>query len=293
MQHTNQEYVLQNGTLTVTVSSHGAELTSIKRDGIEYLWQGDARYWEEHAPIMFPICGRLWEGKYTYAGKTYEMGLHGFARQSDFSVRSLEANRICLVLTANEETRAQYPFDFALLVEYRLENETLHATYTVRNNGEDAMYAAIGAHPGFCVPIGGEGAFSDWYLEFDRPASPDAMQLAGSFATGKKYGMMLEDGIRLPLTRALFDDEGVFFNRADTCVTLKSARSLHAVRMQYDAPYFGLWQPAKTEPPFLCMEPWSGFAGYEGEIAALETKPDMHRLIPHTQKAFSYSITVS
>jgi len=102
--------------------------------------------------------------------------------------------------------------------------------------------------------------------------------------------MTLEDGKRLPLSRALFDREGIFFNRADTAVTLASARSSHAIRMQYDAPYFGLWQPAKTEPPFLCMEPWSGFAGYEGEIAAIETKPDLFHIQPHCEQRFCYSI---
>jgi len=290
MQQKYEQYVLQNESLTAIFSAKGAELISLCRDGVEYIWQGDPQYWEEHAPIMFPICGRLWEGKYTYNGKLYEMGLHGFARQSLFEVCHTDRASICFSLTPNEEIRAQYPFDFALLVEYRLENDTLRACYTIQNKGECVMYAAIGAHPGFCIPISGEGDFSDWYLEFDSAASPDVMQLSGSFATGKKYGMTLEDGKRLPLSRALFDREGIFFNRADTAVTLASARSSHAIRMQYDAPYFGLWQPAKTEPPFLCMEPWSGFAGYEGEIAAIETKPDLFHIQPHCEQRFCYSI---
>lgn len=290
MEQNTQQYVLQNESLTVTVAAKGAELISVKRDGIEYIWQGDPRYWEEHAPIMFPICGRLWEGKYTYGGKTYEMGLHGFARQSVFSVKHATRDRISLYLIPNEEIRAQYPFEFALLVEYWIRGDRLFAEYTVRNNGERVMYAAIGAHPGFAVPIAGEGDFSDWYLEFENEISPDVMQLSGSFTTGKKYGMTPEGGRRLPLTRALFDHEGVFFNRADTGVTLRSDRSSHSVSLHHNAPYFGLWQPAKTEPPFLCLEPWSGFAGYEGEIAQLETKPDMYHIQPHSEEAFSYSI---
>jgi galactose mutarotase-like enzyme len=291
MERTYEIYTLQNESLSASFCAKGAELISLKRDGIEYIWQGDPKYWDEHAPIMFPICGRLWEGKYTYDGRTYEMGLHGFARQSVFDVCRIDRDAICFSLTPNEEIRAQYPFEFALLVEYRLEGSRLHARYTVENRGTRVMYAAIGAHPGFCVPINGEGDFSDWYLEFDRVASPDVMQLSGSFATGRKYGTdLLENGKRLPLTRALFDMEGVFFNRADNAVTLASPVSSHAIRMQYDAPYFGLWQPAKTEPPFLCMEPWSGFAGYEGEVAQIETKPDMYHVEPDTAQSFSYSI---
>ena len=61
-------YFIENDYLFVKVSSRGAELTSIKNkdNGVEYLWQGDEKYWAGQAPVMFPICGRLYEGKYTY-----------------------------------------------------------------------------------------------------------------------------------------------------------------------------------------------------------------------------------
>lgn len=284
------QYELQNDHLSAVFSAKGAELVSVVRDGIEYIWQGDPRYWEEHSPILFPICGRLWEGKYTYKGEPYAMGLHGFARHSTFSVEEKSDAHIVFLLTPTDSIRAQYPFDFALRVEYRLEEETLTVAYRLENRGDCVMYAAMGAHPGFHVPIGGEGCFSDWYLEFDRPCSPDALLLSGAYATGKKRGMTIEDGRRIPLTRALFDDEGVFMQHTANCVSIQSDRSEHAVTMRFDAPYFGIWQPAKTEPPFLCLEPWSGFAGYEGEIAAIETKPDMHRIQPQGVACFTYSL---
>ena len=64
-------YTLKNQELTVTLTDLGAELLSIKCAGdCEYLWQGDPAYWTGHAPLMFPICGRLINGNYTYEGKT-------------------------------------------------------------------------------------------------------------------------------------------------------------------------------------------------------------------------------
>ena len=36
---------LSNSILTVQIAEHGAELQSIKKDGKEYLWQGDAKFW--------------------------------------------------------------------------------------------------------------------------------------------------------------------------------------------------------------------------------------------------------
>ena len=53
---------LQNDVLlAVEINELGAQLHSIKRrdNGLEYLWQGDARSWGRQAPILFPFVGRV------------------------------------------------------------------------------------------------------------------------------------------------------------------------------------------------------------------------------------------
>ena len=75
---------ISNSVLTVGISEHGAELQSIRKNGKEYLWQGDARFWGRRSPLLFPIVGRMWEDTYRYAGNSYRMGQHGFARDTDF-----------------------------------------------------------------------------------------------------------------------------------------------------------------------------------------------------------------
>ena len=81
-------YILENEVLKVKISSMGAELQSIRRleDDTEYLWQGDARYWPGRATNLFPMCGRMVEGKYTFEGKTYEIPIHGFAKLQEWTV---------------------------------------------------------------------------------------------------------------------------------------------------------------------------------------------------------------
>ena len=64
---------LSNSILTVQIAEHGAELQSIKKDGKEYLWQGDAKFWGRRSPVLFPIVGRVWNNKYRHAGNTYEI----------------------------------------------------------------------------------------------------------------------------------------------------------------------------------------------------------------------------
>ncbi|MBQ8344980.1 MAG: aldose 1-epimerase family protein, partial [Clostridia bacterium] len=139
---------LQNECLTVRISALGAELRSIvgRSDGWEYLWQADPQVWGQSAPWLFPICGRLYGGQYTYRGKTYEMGCHGFASQFVYEVDRLSDTEAVLTLRDNEETRVSYPFSFLFSVHYRLEGRRLIATATATNTGEGVMPATFGAH---------------------------------------------------------------------------------------------------------------------------------------------------
>lgn len=69
---------IANDFLTIDISRHGAELTSIKDNltGRERLWQADPEVWPRHAPVLFPIVGALADDQYHYAGKTYHMTQH-------------------------------------------------------------------------------------------------------------------------------------------------------------------------------------------------------------------------
>ena len=65
-------HTLKNDILTIEVSAFGAELQSIRKGDIEYLWQGDPAYWGRRSPVLFPIVGSVWEKKYRVDGKEYE-----------------------------------------------------------------------------------------------------------------------------------------------------------------------------------------------------------------------------
>lgn len=62
---------ISNSRLSVSVSDYGAELQSVKLDGVERLWQGDPVVWDGRAPVLFPFVGRIKNGEYTYNGVTY------------------------------------------------------------------------------------------------------------------------------------------------------------------------------------------------------------------------------
>ncbi len=285
-------YTIKNESLTVEVNSVGAELYSAKKNGVEYVWQGDEKYWKERAPMLFPICGRFYEGKYTCEGKTYEMGGHGFVRGRDLRAEQISDTEVRFLLDADDEIRAIYPFEFSLAIVYRLEGDTLHTIYEIANTGKVLLPVTAGGHPGFNVPLNNEGTFEDYYLEFDEECWPDEMLLNGVYFSGRKRAICLEDDKIFRLKHSLFDEEAVFMSRAAKAVTLKSDKTERFVRMEYpDMSYVGFWQAAKVEAPFICIEPWCGFAGDDGYVVDINQRSDMFRVRPGCTKSVRYSIT--
>jgi len=287
-------YTLTNELLTVTVSDYGAEVVSITRrdDGCEYIWQGDDRFWTEHAPWLFPICSNLYQKKYTYEGKTYEMGLHGFARFSVFEAKQTSDTSVTFTLTDSEATRTVYPFAFSFNVTYTLKDNHLCETLTVTNCGDGMLPFSLGAHPGFAIPFGDKGAFEDYYLCFPKACYPDEIVLGDTLLnTGRKRAYPLDGARKLHLERRMFAIDGVFLDNVPHEVTLMSDTSERRVTLQYpDMPYLGMWSSSDPDCHLICVEPWYGLPSYENAVDDFATKNDMLRLLPHDAKTFDITL---
>ena len=157
---------IKNEYLTAEINENGAELSSLKsnKSGTEYRWQGDAKYWTGRSPVLFPICGRLFEGKYTYGGKTYEMANHGIVRHADFSSEKLSDVSVELTYLSSEESKKIYPFDFEFKVKFTLNENAIEVTYSVKNTGVKDLPFSFGAHPAFNVPFNKDEKLEDYYL---------------------------------------------------------------------------------------------------------------------------------
>ncbi len=288
-------YTIENDAIRVQISSVGAELQSIvgKKDNIEYLWQGEAQYWTGRAYNLFPICGRLTEGKYTYKGNTYEMNLHGFARKSEFSVKEQTADSIVFELKDNEQIFSQYPFHFDLLLRYTLEDSCIATTFEVKNEGDETMIFSVGGHPGFNLPMGEDIAFEDYYLEFDCEKPAKAIVMSPTcYTTRETEDFALENETILRLRHDLFDNDAIVLKDMCRAVTLKSNTGSKSVRMEFpQMSYLGLWHAPKTQAPYLCIEPWSSVPAYDNEIDDLETKRDMLTL--EKGKTYTNCFTIS
>ena len=80
------QFELKCGATKGIVETRGGELVSFNKEGKEYIWNGDPAYWTGRNPNLFPVVGNLKNGKILIGEKEYEMGRHGFARNSEFAV---------------------------------------------------------------------------------------------------------------------------------------------------------------------------------------------------------------
>ena len=176
---------LKNTALTLNISLHGAELTSIRDSfGREFLWQADPAFWKRHSPVLFPIVGSLWDKHFRVNGREYEMGQHGFARDMDFRLVSEREDEMWFELKSSPETLAKYPYKFTLRIGYRLEANKIHVMWEVSGDDSQTMWFQIGAHPAFYLPRFVYGGSAACASDSSRHSDPEsgALNLAASSA---------------------------------------------------------------------------------------------------------------
>ena len=290
-------YTLENEYLCAEFAEKGAELISLrgKATGTEYVWVADPKYWAEHAPIMFPICGRLFEGKYTYKGKTYEMKLHGFVRYEQFKMVEKTENSITFEYVSNDMTRAQYPFEFIFRMTYTLFGNKLENRFTVVNSGKEMLPFSYGGHTGFNVPFAKDEKFEDYYIEFAEPAKVTKWEFSPRYlCTGNEIPVPLENDRALSLHHDLFDNDATFFCHMPKKVSLRSRKNSRFVTVEFpEMLHLGLWHMPRTDAPYVCLEPWHGIPATDGVTDDFADKPEMIRLAAGDTYTSAFNIIIN
>ena len=278
---------ISNSEITVSIAERGAEIQSINRDGVEYMWSRNPEFWSSCAPIMFPICGGLKKGKYELDGETYEMPKHGFVKAMDFEVESATETSATFVVHDNEQTRKTYPFAFAFRVIYELDGASLKVTYDAENLDNKTMYCSFGGHEAYACPEGIEA----YELIFSENETLDAYALNGDLLTDYTK-RMVSNSNRLALDDKHFVlDALVFRDVKSNSVTLQSKVSSRRVTVTFDGfDYLVLWH--KHTSPYLCIEPWCGVQDVAGTSFDLKAKEGIHAISPTCHFARTHVITV-
>lgn len=261
----------------------GAELTSVKLDGKEMLHQGEI--WNRHAPILFPIVGKLKNDETKINGKIYHMKQHGFARDMEF--RELEKNdvRHKYVLESNIETLEKFPFKFSLYVTHIVEEDTLETEYKVVNKDERQMIFGLGGHPAFICDY----SSGKYKIEFEnKEDNIKFMSLSDGLILEKETPNILKDNC-IKLNKDSFINDAIIMKNIKSNKVYLKENEKKVLEFDFTGfPYLGLW--AKIGAPFVCIEPWMNTADKVNTDGKLESKENILKLMPNEDFKCSYKV---
>ena len=290
---------ISRGGMTAQIDTMGAQLMSLTRNGAEYLWQRDERWWGKTAPVLFPMVGSLRDDCAETAQGPAHMGRHGVARTVEHEVASVseDGSAVTFELVSTPETRAAFPFDFKLNMTYAITGEvTLAQTFTVTNTGSVDLPFSVGGHPAFNVPVpGAEGeGFDDYELAFTEPWTCVAPKIAeGGLLTFDKTTLAVDASDTMPLTHRTFDDDAVMLSHVPgNTLTLRGRVSGHGIKVDFPGfDFIGIWSAA-GDAPFVALEPWTGHATLTSEDDVFEHKNNITVLAPGQVDERTFTITL-
>ena len=287
-------YEIKNEHIKVKIKSFGAELNSLQKidEDLEYIWQGDSKYWNRHSPILFPIVGRLKNDSYTYQNQKYNMTQHGFARDKEFEVIKNEADFMEFRLKSDEKTLEIYPFSFELYLSYKLEKNSLIVSYKVINKSDDKMLFSIGAHPAFNWTLKEDEKKENYFLEFENIKETKRYFLNDKGLVYDSVDLKIIDN-KIALNEELFKNDALVFNDSNIKIlTLKNSNNKNFVKLEFkNFPYLGIWSKP-SGAPFVCIEPWFGVADEDSSNQNFEDKKGLISLEKNEIFSCFYSIEV-
>ena len=285
--------VLSNNEFSVKINSLGAELQSFYSNtlNLELLWQANPKFWPRHAPILFPIVGKLTNNQLIDQARTYPLTQHGFARDMEFEVLHHSDQFVQLRLQSSETTLRHYPYPFELLVEYLLNDNGLQTTFVIRNNQATSLPFSVGGHPAFNWPLHPDVVKEDHVIIFEQHETTPLLQLSDGLIAPKTLPSPIIDK-QISLHEALFVNDALIFDQLNSKSIVYQAGSVCRLEMKFaDFPQLGIW--TKPGADFVCLEPWLGYASPQGFDGEFITKPGIHVLPGYAEVAYSFDVKFS
>lgn len=233
-------------------------------EGKELLYLDKDTFYDANAnirggiPSLFPICGTLTNGEYSWDGQTYQMTGHGIARTSPWEVIATDTEKeasITLRLRSTEEMKASYPFDFAVIYRYVLKGSSLHIHQEYINHSSQKMPFYAGFHPYF-----------------------QTAEKALAYQTDATRYLDYNDGqIKIYKDRIDLNDmveSAMFLGGKEPRISFLLPEAGQNIVMEYGAEfrYIVLWSIQGKD--FVCVEPWMG------QKDELNRKEELHYVLP-------------
>lgn len=275
---------ISNNNIKAQINTQGAELNRLEKNNKNYIWDIEETFWNKTSPILFPIVGKLKDDSYSINKKVYQLPRHGFAREFEFEIIAQEESTLTLSLKSNTLTLKIYPFEFELTLKYTLKENQLLKEYSVKNLGNEEMPFSIGAHPAFAIDF----KKSKYSIEFGNENSLISHQLENELFSGKTSEIELNHS-QLSLEYSLFEKDAIVLKNLKSREIKIYEDNLPYLKFDLgNFPHLGIW--TKVDAPFLCIEPWHGYADNATSNRNILEKEAIQKLKP--QQAFSAFYTI-
>lgn len=280
-------FKIENEFISAEINSLGAELYSLKSkaSGVEYLWQGDPKIWSGRSPILFPIVGQLYQGKFNYNNKDYYLPKHGFTTESQFDLTTSDHSSATFSLFSNENTLLVYPFAFELHVKFKVKESEIRVTHSVINTDNKTIFFSIGAHPGFNCALGDILEFENEETLLTERIDDNAIIIDDKFS-------LLENSKSVVITKELFISDALFLSGyKSSSIKLRSPGHSRELHFNFGAaPFLGVW--AKPAAPYVCIEPWYGINDSYHLVKDITQKRGIESLDMNERFSFTWSAEI-
>jgi galactose mutarotase-like enzyme len=264
--------------LTARISTLGAELQSLTdAEGRELMTDADPAFWSGHAPLLFPIVGRLKGDALRLDGREYPMNQHGLARRLEWELVGASGDAATFALRDSDATRAAYPFAFEIVVLYALEGATLTVAVRISNPGAEPLPMSFGFHPAFAWPLPYGQPREDHRIIFGVEEPGPLARLANGLIAGERGSPL--SGRTLALADELFADDALIWRPVVSQEVRYGAAEGPQLRIEFpNTPDLGIW--SKPGARFVCIEPWQGHADPQDFAGDFRDKPGIVSIAP-------------
>jgi aldose 1-epimerase len=261
--------VSPNGSASARIQvALGFNLFDWQVEGTQLLWSqpgfesGQERPSGSGIPILFPFPGRIANGGFTWQGREYNIdsddgrgnAIHGFVYNRKWTATKTSENSVRGVFRASQRDATileQWPADFELTVDYKLNDRELSSRFTMRSFDKE-LPASLGLHPYFRMPLQGTNP-----VELAAPLV-ERWPLENMNPTGQREAVELEFRGGIEVNQLEFDDVFTADVQADQ-PSLEASLTVDQRRltMTYDRefPFCVLYTPPHREA--ICIEPYS------------------------------------
>lgn len=290
-------YILENQKYKVEFECFGAEIKSVldKEKKANLMWSANPDFWGKTAPFLFPFIGKLKDEQFSYQGQIYPADKHGFGQRVLYKMVGHSEDSIRFQFKDTEETRAKYPFKFSLILEYVLEENGIVEKWFVENTDDKPMYFSIGGHGAFACPVITKeddknlsvderplrvGQKIKLYGLEDREEVMSYRLDSKGLITPELMPVKLEQGI-FPIAEDTFSADALIFDQENiSAVGILDEDGQEYMRLESEAPVWGIWSYPDSKAGYVCLEPWYGICDFQGYEGSLEERPHTQVVAP-------------